>query len=89
MCPQLFSVQVVLPTVDGGIHCWIVVPPIDEWISPIGTAGSPSSASSAILSAKFFPKYQHMALNRCREQVGPAPGRWSPHPRGTCQVCCG
>jgi hypothetical protein len=39
----------------------------------------------AISSARFFPKYQHIAEKRCSEHGGP----WSAHPRGTRQSSCG
>jgi hypothetical protein len=42
----------------------MVVPPIEEWMSPIGTGEAGDSACSAAMSAKFLPKYQQMALNR-------------------------
>ena len=55
--PQLLSRHVAFPTVPGGIHCCIVVPPMDEWIRPMGTGCASFPASAAAKSDRDLPKY--------------------------------
>lgn len=65
--PQLPQRHVALDVVPGGIHSWIVVPPIMEAMRPRGTGGADGAADAFMRSERDLPKYQHAALKRFKD----------------------